>query len=52
METLFLKQAKRKGLKVMNGLYMLIAQAVKAQEIWHDITIDNSLINIIYHELG
>jgi shikimate dehydrogenase len=52
METLFLKQAKSKGLKVMNGLYMLIAQAVKAQELWHDITIDNNLINLIYHELA
>lgn len=52
METLFLKQAKTKGLKGMNGLYMLIAQAVKAQEIWNDIEIDNEIINRIYKAIG
>lgn len=38
-ETLFIKQAKERGLKYTNGLYMLIAQAVKSQEIWNETEI-------------
>lgn len=30
----FLKKARSKGLKVINGLWMLIYQAIKSQEIW------------------
>jgi shikimate dehydrogenase len=33
-ETLFLKYAKERGAKVINGLYMLEQQAEKAWEIW------------------
>jgi len=33
-KTLFLKRAEEYGLKTINGLDMLIHQAVKAQEIW------------------
>ena len=42
---IFLKEARRIGLKTTNGLYMLVAQAVKAQEIWNDIFIDDSVID-------
>lgn len=33
-ETLLLRYAKEEGLVAVNGLYMLVSQAVKAQEIW------------------
>lgn len=50
-ETLFLKSANKLGLKAVNGLYMLIGQAVKAQEIWNDINISYDIINSIYDEI-
>ncbi|OOB78472.1 MAG: shikimate dehydrogenase [Epulopiscium sp. Nele67-Bin001] len=39
-ETKFLKIAKRHGLKTTTGLYMLVAQATRAQEIWYDSKFD------------
>jgi len=50
-ETLFLKQSRELGLKTENGLYMLVAQAVAAQEIWHNIKISKESIDQIYSEL-
>lgn len=50
-ETLFLKWAKELGLKYAGGLYMLVAQAVKSQEIWNGIKIDDHLIDDIYNEV-
>lgn len=46
-QTLFLKLAAEEGLKTINGLYMLIAQAVKSQEIWNDINIPLKIIDAI-----
>lgn len=48
METLFLKHAKSYGLKVLNGLYMLVGQAIKAQELWNDVEINEEIIDSIY----
>ena len=51
-ETKFLKYAKSSGKKSVNGFYMLIAQAVEAEEIWQERKIDNEVIkNIIKEEL-
>lgn len=50
-ETLFLKQASKLGLKTVNGLYMLVAQAVAAQEIWQDVEIGKESIEEIYKEI-
>lgn len=36
-ETLLLRHARECGAKTINGLYMLIYQALRAQEIWLDI---------------
>lgn len=36
-ETLLLRNARECGAKTINGLYMLIYQALRAQEIWLDI---------------
>jgi len=45
--TLFLKEAKEKGLKAINGLYMLAAQAVKSQEIWNESKLEAKVIDNI-----
>lgn len=50
-KTLFLKYAEEKGLKAVNGLYMLVGQAIAAQEIWNDIKIPKIIIDEIYDEL-
>ncbi len=42
--TLFLQQAADAGHKAVNGLFMLVAQAVAAQEIWQDEHYDAELI--------
>ncbi|CDF57514.1 shikimate dehydrogenase [Thermobrachium celere] len=47
-KTLYLKWAEELGLISINGLYMLIAQAVKSQEIWNSINIDFKVIDDIY----
>jgi shikimate dehydrogenase len=45
-QTLFLKYAEELGLKWVNGLSMLVGQAIVSQEIWNGIKIDRSYI---YH---
>lgn len=47
-ETLFLKQARQKGLKTINGLYMLVGQAVCAQEIWNGRKLSESQVDEVY----
>lgn len=48
-ETQLLKSAAGLGLKTLNGLYMLIAQAVAAQEIWNGISIKKETVDDIYN---
>ena len=43
-KTLFLQQAEAAGHKAVNGLFMLVAQAVAAQEIWQDESYASDLI--------
>jgi shikimate dehydrogenase len=50
-ETLFLKQAKENGLKTINGLYMLVSQAVTAQEIWNGIRFTEAQVDGIYQSI-
>lgn len=50
-ETLLLKYAREAGALTVNGLYMLVSQAVKAQEIWQKRDIDSDVIYEIYEEL-
>ncbi len=50
-ETLFLRQAKDAGKKAVNGLFMLVAQAVAAQEIWQGKQYDSALIVKIMADL-
>lgn len=50
-ETKFLEYARENGLVTLNGLYMLLGQALKAEEIWQDISISNTVLNEIYSDL-
>lgn len=48
-KTQFLRLAGDLGLKTLNGLYMLVAQAAAAQEIWNGIVINNEVVDDIYN---
>lgn len=48
LETKLVKYAKELNIPAFNGLYMLVAQAVKAQEFWNGITLDINRIDEIY----
>lgn len=51
LETLFLKKSKKVGNTSVNGLYMLVGQAIKAQELWNNIKFDEEIIDEIYDKL-
>ena len=50
--TTFLSKGKDLGKVTVGGLYMLIGQAIKAEEIWQNINIDKAIINSIYNEIS
>lgn len=50
-ETLFLKIAKKHELKAVNGLYMLVSQAIYSEELWNDIHVDKTVIDSIFNNL-
>lgn len=50
-KTKFLEIAKKEGLKVVGGLFMLVGQGVKAEEIWNKKEIDSSIEDEIYENL-
>jgi shikimate dehydrogenase len=50
-ETVFLKLAKENGLKTVNGLYMLVGQAVAAQEIWNGTRLPEAQVDEIYQSI-
>lgn len=51
-ETKFLAYGKELNKKIVGGLYMLIGQAVKAQEIWQERDIDQGIIRDIYNKIN
>ncbi len=51
LETVFLKEAKTLNLKTINGLTMLIEQAIKTDEILLDIKIDENFKKKLYEYL-
>lgn len=51
METKFLSYGKELNKQIVGGLYMLVGQAVKAQEIWQDTVISDSVIEKIYRKI-
>lgn len=48
-KTLFLEWAEELGLQSINGLYMLVGQAVKSEELWNGIEISNDTTEEIYN---
>jgi shikimate dehydrogenase len=46
-KTVLLSYAEECGLQHINGMYMLVCQAVAAQEIWNDIKVPENLIDEI-----
>lgn len=50
-DTLILQYAKKHGIKTLNGMYMLVAQAVDAEEIWQEQKIKASVIEGIAKEM-
>ena len=51
LKTMFLLKAEALGLKSINGLYMLIDQAIKAEEIWQNKSIDEKISVEIYENI-
>lgn len=51
IDTLFLKYAKQCGIKTVDGLYMLVGQAISAFEIYSGIKIDENDFDDIYKEV-
>ncbi|QWB99963.1 hypothetical protein KHQ88_07450 [Mycoplasmatota bacterium] len=49
--TNFLIDAERHGIKTINGLYMLLMQAKKSEEIWFDMTIKKDIIHEVYKKI-
>jgi len=49
--TKLMKLAREMGISCVNGMYMLVAQAVKAQEIWQDENYGMDLVDAIYNTL-
>lgn len=50
-ETAFLHSAREKGLKTVNGLYMLVGQAAAAQKLWNDVSISMSQVEAVYNTI-
>ncbi|MEG0296964.1 MAG: shikimate dehydrogenase [Clostridium sp.] len=50
-KTEFLNLGESMGKKSINGLLMLVGQAVKAEEIWNDVKIKEECIDTIYNKL-
>lgn len=49
--TKFLRIGQELGKKICGGLYMLVGQAVKSEELWLDRSIDIKVLSKIYDEL-
>ncbi len=49
--TAFLKTAQQAGLRTCSGLIMLVGQAVKSEEIWHNICVPDSVSEQIYRQM-
>ena len=50
-DTCILQAAKRHGARTLNGMYMLVAQAIGSEEIWMDQDIASNVIEQIAREM-
>lgn len=51
-ETILMKLAKQFNIPSYNGMAMLVYQAIKAQEIWHEINLDTKLAEKIFEMIN
>lgn len=51
-ETLLIKKYKAKGTKTVNGLTMLITQAIKSEEIWNEKKFNKENFDYIYEKIS
>lgn len=51
-ETLLMKYGLEQGIKAINGFYMLVGQAVKAEELWNSVEIKRDTVDKIYKKLS
>lgn len=49
-KTKLIANAEAHGIKAVNGMYMLVAQAIYAESIWHGVECDESIIDDIYEQ--
>lgn len=50
-ETMLLRYSRELGIKGVNGLYMLVAQAIEAQKIWNEIDISQNMTKNVYDKI-
>lgn len=51
LQTLFMRKAEAMNIKNINGLYMLVSQAARSQEIWNNVHISEKSLRNIYDEV-
>ena len=51
-ETVLMKKYKERNVKTVNGLTMLIFQAIKSEEIWNGEKYDDEILQKIHEELS
>ena len=49
--TLLMREAAQLGIPAYNGLYMLVAQAAAAIELWNDCSVSDAILLDTYHQL-
>lgn len=50
-ETALMEKYASMGVKTINGLMMLVVQAIRAEEIWNDMEADEKIIKEIYEDV-
>ena len=50
-ETALMEKYASMGVKTINGLMMLVVQAVRSEEIWNDMEADEKIIKEIYEDV-
>lgn len=50
-ETLLMNYAFKQGISAINGLYMLVGQAIKSQELWNSVKIESVTVDKIYNNM-